>query len=66
MQATRPRYIVDEKGKKVAVVLDMDEYERLIEKLEELADIAAYDEAMAEGDEFVPAAQAWAEIDRQK
>ncbi len=66
MQATRPRYIVDEKGKKVAVVLEIAEYERLIEKLEELADLRAYDEAVAEGDEFVPAAQAWAELDGPK
>jgi prevent-host-death family protein len=49
MQATRPRYIVDEKGKKVAVVLDMDEYERLMERLEELADVIAYDEAKLAG-----------------
>jgi len=64
MQATRPRYIVDDQGKKVAIILDIEEYERLLEELEELDDIRAYDEAKAEGDEFIPAKQAWAEIDR--
>jgi PHD/YefM family antitoxin component YafN of YafNO toxin-antitoxin module len=66
MQATRPRYIVDEKGKKVAVVLEIAEYERLIEKLEELADIQAYDEAIAEGGEPRPFDEVVAEIERER
>ena len=35
-----PKYIVDEKGEKEAVVLPLDEYEELIEDLHDLAIVA--------------------------
>ena len=34
--ATTERYIVDAQGNRVAVVIDMDDYKRLLEELEEL------------------------------
>jgi PHD/YefM family antitoxin component YafN of YafNO toxin-antitoxin module len=59
------RYIVDESGKRVSVILPIEEYERLIEALEELEDIRAYDEAKAElergEDELVP----WEKVKRE-
>lgn len=39
------RYITDEQGNRQEVVLSVEEYEKLVEAAEELADIAAYDEA---------------------
>ena len=42
------RYLTDEKGHRTAVVLPIDEYEALIEAQEELSDIAAHDEAVAD------------------
>jgi PHD/YefM family antitoxin component YafN of YafNO toxin-antitoxin module len=39
------RYVVDENGKRVGVLLDIKEYARMIEELEELEDILAYREA---------------------
>ena len=60
------RYIVDENGKRMSVILPIEEYERLIESLEELEDIRAYDEAKASlergEDEVVPLDQAMREI----
>jgi len=51
-------YAVDENGKRVSVILPVEEYERLLEELEELEDIRLYDEAKAEiereGSEVVP------------
>jgi len=41
------RYLVNESGERVGVLLGIEEYERLIEELEELEDIRAYDEATA-------------------
>jgi prevent-host-death family protein len=41
------RYIVDENGKRTGVILSVEEYERLIEELEELEDVRAFDEARA-------------------
>jgi hypothetical protein len=30
------RYIVDENGKRVSIILDIEEYERMVEKLEDI------------------------------
>jgi len=59
------RYIVDENGKRTGVILSVEEYERLIEELEELEDVRAFDEARAareKGDEVIPFDQAMREI----
>lgn len=40
-----PQYITDEEGKKISVVLPMDEFEQIMEDLDELEDIRLYDEA---------------------
>lgn len=40
-----PQYITDEAGKKISVVLPLDEFEQIIEELDELEDIKLYDEA---------------------
>jgi PHD/YefM family antitoxin component YafN of YafNO toxin-antitoxin module len=60
------RYVVDENGKRVGVLLDIKEYERMIEELEELEDILAYREAKAAlesgEDEAIPLEQAMREI----
>ena len=60
------RYIVDEKGRRVSVILPVEEYERLIEALEDLEDARHYDEAKAaleRGEsEVVPLEQTMREI----
>jgi hypothetical protein len=48
------------------VVLSRVEYEKLIEELEELEDIKAYDEAIAANDEAIPFEQAIAEIEKNR
>jgi PHD/YefM family antitoxin component YafN of YafNO toxin-antitoxin module len=40
MAVTRNRFIVDENGKRVSVVLPVDDYEELIEDLHDLAIVA--------------------------
>ncbi|MBI2867543.1 MAG: hypothetical protein HYX97_04330 [Chloroflexi bacterium] len=41
MVAPTTQYVIDEKGKKKAVVLDIKEYTRLLRRLEELEDALA-------------------------
>ena len=41
------RYLIDEKGERIGVLLDIKEYERLLEIEDEMEDIRRYDEAIA-------------------
>jgi len=59
-------YIVDDTGKRVGVLLDMDEYRRILEELEELESIRAFDAAKASKDEAVPFDQAVREIEQTR
>lgn len=40
---TEPQYVTDAKGKKIAVIIDIDDYERMMEKLEERDDVRDFD-----------------------
>jgi PHD/YefM family antitoxin component YafN of YafNO toxin-antitoxin module len=64
--ATNERYVVDKKGKPVSVLLDIRAYRKMLEELEELAAIRAYDAAKASGDKAVPFEKAVAEIERAR
>lgn len=62
----RTQYITDTKGRKVSVILPMRDFNKMIEELEELADIRAYDEAKANGEESIPLEQAIKEIEAKR
>ena len=47
-------FIINEKGKKISAVMPIKQYEQMLENLEELEDIKAYDKASARKQEFVP------------
>jgi hypothetical protein len=59
----KERFIVDENGRRVGVLLDIEDYCQLLEAVEELDAIRAYNAAKASGDEAVPLEQAFAEIE---
>ena len=48
----RQKYVVDETGKKTAVVLDIETYRQLLEHLEELEDALELDRAVRESKGF--------------
>ena len=50
---THVRYIVNEKGERTEVVLSIDLYEALLERIEDAEDIQAIEEAMNDPD-FIP------------
>jgi hypothetical protein len=54
MITLKERFIVDENGQRVGVLLDIEDYRRLLEDVEELEAIRAYDAAKASGDEAIP------------
>ena len=48
----KEKYVVDESGKRKAVLLDMDTYRKLLDHLEELEDALELDEAVRASDSF--------------
>ncbi len=55
-------YVIDEKGNRIGVILDIVNYRKLLEEIEELESIRAFDAAKASGDEAIPFEQAISEI----
>ena len=66
MDLSSDQFVVDESGKRTAVLLDLKRYAELLEAQEELESIRAYDEAKASDDEAVPFSQAVSEIERER
>lgn len=62
----KERYVVDETGNRVAVLIDIKEYAKILEAIEELESISAYDEAKASNDEIISFDQAVEEIESQR
>jgi len=64
------RYITDEAGKRRGVILEIEEYERLLEALEDLEDLRAADETLAaieRGEEdLLPLDQAVREMEEER
>ncbi|MFH1031303.1 MAG: hypothetical protein V1767_01845 [Chloroflexota bacterium] len=53
MVTTSAKYVIDGKGKKKAVLLDMKEYSRLLSRMEELEDALDLDTAVRTSREFM-------------
>lgn len=64
---TKPgRFITDSAGNRIAVILDLEQYEALLEAMEELEDIRAFDEAKDSQEEAIPFEQAIREIEQAR
>ena len=53
---------IERRGQRAAVVVSPEQYERMLEALEESEDIASFDEAMAEEGPNIPWAQVKADL----
>ena len=62
----KEKYVINEKGEKVSVLLDLKDYQRILEELEELESIRAYDTAKASGEKPLSFEQAVKEIEKEK
>lgn len=60
----KENFVVDDQGNPIGVILDIAEYRKLLEELEELESIRAYDAAKASQDEAIPLEQAISEIEQ--
>ncbi len=66
MNSFSEKYLVDQNGKQIAVVLDIADYHQLLEELEELDALRAYDKAKASEEEIIPFDQAINEIELER
>ncbi len=66
MSIAKERYLVNGKGERIGVILDIDDYREILEKLEELDEIKAYDEAKKSDDAAVPFREAVEEIEKKR
>jgi PHD/YefM family antitoxin component YafN of YafNO toxin-antitoxin module len=66
MTSIAKKYLVDEKGDRVGVLLDLEDYQKLLDELEELESLRAYDAAKASEEKAIPFEQAIAEIEKDR
>jgi hypothetical protein len=66
MAKLKENYVIDDQGNHIGVVLDITDYRRLLEELEELESFRAYDAAKASADEPIAFEQAVAEIEQNR
>ena len=62
MARLHPEYVLDEQHRRKAVLLSVAEWDQVVDELEELDDIRAFDEAKAGPQDAVPLEQAVREI----
>lgn len=66
MVSLSENFVIDKKGHKLGVFLDIKTYKHMVDELEELDDIRAFDEAKAVKDEAIPFEKAVREIERKR
>ncbi|MFN2424523.1 MAG: hypothetical protein ABR572_12195 [Cryomorphaceae bacterium] len=60
------QFITDDKGKKLAVILPIKEYNKMIDELEEREDVKRYDAAKKGKQDFMVAEEAFKEIEEKR
>ncbi|MFB2877626.1 hypothetical protein [Floridanema aerugineum] len=66
MTRYKERYLVDESGNRIGVFLDIADYKKILEELEELESIRAFNNAKAADDEVIDFEDAIAQIERER
>lgn len=61
-----PQYITDKTGKKVSVVISIYQYNKILERLEELEDIRLYDRVKTRKEKTIPFDQYLRQRSRKK
>ncbi len=66
MTTIKQKYVVDEKGKKVSVLVGIEDYRKMLEEIEELESIRAYDAAKASKGKAAPFEEAIKKIEKMR
>ena len=59
MLTINPKYITDQDGNKISVVISVEEFESMMEMLDELEDVRIYDKAKLSDDPSIPIDEAF-------
>ncbi len=62
MTAIHPQFVVDHKNRKKSVIIPYATWKRMLEAMEDIENIRAYEKAKAEPGEFVPFEEAVRQI----
>ncbi len=62
----KEKYVTDHLGNRIGVFLDIEEYQKLLEDIEELETIRAYDNAISSDDDEIPFEVAISEIENSR
>lgn len=60
------QFITDTQGKKISAIVPIKEYEQILEQLDELACIRAYDKAKLKKQQFVPLKEALRQVEKKR
>ena len=60
------QFITDTKGKKISAIVPIKEYNQILEQLDELACIKAYDKAKSGKQQFVPLKEALRQVEKKR
>jgi len=66
MRTIHPQFITDTEGKNISVILPLEEYEALLEELEDIEDVRAYDESNIVNDDSIPIDEAFKIIEGER
>ncbi len=66
MDKIRPKYITDADGKRTSVILSIEEFDSIIEMLEDMDDVVIYDKSKSKSQTFRESEEVFKEIDKKK
>ncbi|MBK7108187.1 MAG: hypothetical protein WAU21_08605 [Chitinophagales bacterium] len=66
MLTITPHYITDSTGKKISVILPINDFKAILEELEELEDIKLYDESKESNEPSIPIEDAFKIIEEKR
>jgi len=66
MLTVHPQYITDDTGKRISVILPVEDFNALMEELEGLEDIRLYDEAKKSDEKSIPLDDAFKMIEAKR
>lgn len=66
MTTIEPQYITDKKGKKISAIISIEQYNSIVEYLEEIEDIKLYDTIKSKKEKSYPVEKAFKMIEAKR